>query len=292
MMNNTMNDMQRTKTSSPLFIIGQDLHIMNPAFIRAVDRQDAKSLVALAEQQVAAGARALDLQLSPAKKDSRQMGWTVETIRDAVDVPLFVSAHILSQPELLAQCRGTVTINSVTADPATLPAAMERAKEHGVELVVLLVRPGLTPFTVDERLQLAVEVLETATRVGLPTANLYLDPLFHLRPDPMTWYLSRGLPDTDSVLETIEMLPQLTGERVRTLMALSSASQFLPQAERAALHQRLLPLLFAAGLDAVILNCHDRRLMEIACNPAGEGLADFPPIAQVKTDLETATLLW
>ncbi len=284
--------MKSIKKPNSLLVIGQDMHIMNPGLIGAVEQQDGNSLSTMAEKQVAAGADALDLHLSLSTKDSRQMYWTLETISNAVHVPLFVSAHILSRPEMLAKFQGTVTINSVTADPATLPGNMERAKEHGVDLVVLLVRPGMTPFTVDERLQIAMEVLDTADRVGLSPANLYLDPLFHLRPDPMTWQLSRGLPDIDSVLETIEMLPQLAGEKVRTLVALSSASQFLPQSERSGLHQRLLPMLIAAGLDAVIMNCHDSRLMEIARDPNADGKDNFQPIEQGKENLDTAMLLW
>ena len=285
-------DKQKKNTSSSLLIIGQDMHIMNPELIQAVEQQDSKSLATMAEKQVATGAHALDLNLGPAKKSCNQISWAVESIQNAVNVPLFISSHVLSRPEILDSHRGTATVNSVTADPATLAGSMERAKEHGADLVVLLVRPGLTPFSVDERLQVATEVLETASRTGFPLASLYLDPLFHIRPDPMTWQLSRGLPDIDSVLETIEMLPQLAGEKVRTLVALSSASQFLPPSERPGLHHRLLPMLAAAGLDAVILNCHDSRLMEIARNPKFEVEGEPLPMPQVSTNLDTAALLW
>lgn len=292
MKENTVRDTKTSKTSHPLLIIGQDMHIMNPGLIRAIEQQDGNSLATMAEKQVETGADALDLNLGPAKKSGNQIRWAVETIQSAVNVPLFISSHVLSQPEILDMHQGTATINSVTADPATLAGAMEKAKEHGADLVVLLVRPGLTPFNVDERLQLAVDVLETATRVGFPLAGLYLDPLFHFRPDPMTWHLSRGLPDIDSVLETIEMLPQLAGEKIRTVAALSSASQFLPQSERSSLHQRLLPMLIAAGLDALIMNCHDKRLMEIARAPNAEGKENFQPIDQGKENLDTAMMLW
>ena len=258
---------QAHNTPTPLTIIGQDMHIMNPGFSRAVEEKDGSSLAVMAEKQVEAGAQALDLNLGPARKNNSLIRWAVAAIQEAVQVPLFISSHVLSQPDGLKTHRGTPTINSVTADPSSLSAAMNMAKEHGAHLVVLLVRPGLTPFTVDERLQLAMEVLDTADRSGFPLADLYLDPLFHLRPDPMTWQLSRGVPDIDSVLKTIELLPQLSDEKVRSLVAISSASQFLPASERPGLHQRLLPMLAAAGLDAVILNCHDSRLMEIARKP-------------------------
>lgn len=292
MKDNTVTDMKRTKTSTPLTIIGQDMHIMNAELVRAVEQQDGKSLAEMAEKQVAAGADGLDLNFGLSKKSGKRFHWAVEAIKDAVDVPLFISSHVLSHSKILDEHRGRVTVNSVTADPTTLATAMEKAREYGADLVVLLVRPGLTPHTVDERLQVATEALETAARVGFPLTDLYLDPLFHLRPDPVTWQLSRGIPDIDSVLETIEMLPQLTEEKVRTLVALSSASQFLPRAERSGLHHRLLPLLVAAGLDAVILNCFDNKLMEIARNPKFEMDSELSPIPQVRANLDTATLPW
>jgi len=277
------------KTTSSLLIIGQDMHIMNPVLFQAVEEQDSKILARMARKQVTAGAHALDLNLGPAKKSDQRLHWALKTIQEAANVPLFISSRVLSQPKILDKLQGTATINSVTADPTTLAADMEKAKTYSARLVVLLVRPGLTPFSVDERLQVAGDVLETASRVNFPLTDLYLDPLFHIRPDPVTWQLSRGLPDIESVLETIRMLPQLAGEKIHTLVALSSASQFLPPTERNGLHRRLLPMLAAAGLDAVILNCHDDRLMEIARNPLLPGTA--LPMPQVKT-VDTATILW
>ncbi len=274
--------------SEPMLLIGQDMHIMNPDLLDAVAQRDAEKLAGMAQKQATAGAHALDLNLGPARKSCQAMHWAVETIQGAVNIPLFISSRILDQPEILALHRGTATVNSVTADPASLAENMGRAGQYNAHLVVLLVRPGLTSFAVDERLALAVEVLDTAASTGFPIENLYLDPLFHLRPDPMTWQLSKGMPDIDSVLETLKLLPQLTGERVRTLVALSSASQFLPPAERFGLHQRLLPMLASAGCDAVILNCHDRRLMEIGLHPELKDGGDSLCHPRLQTDRATS----
>jgi cobalamin-dependent methionine synthase I len=236
------------------------MHILNPLFLRAVEEKDAKTLAAMAVRQAEAGADALDLNLGPARKNSSLLGWAMEVILEAVPLPLFAASQILAMPELLKRHQGRITVNSVTADPATLPDDMKRAQEHQAGLVVLLVRPGLTPFRAEDRLLIAAEVLETAARTGFPLAELHVDPLFPPSPDPFR----QGMPDIDPVLETIAALPFLSKEKARSLIALSSASAFLPPAKRTALHRRLLPLLTAAGLDAVILGCHDRRLMEIA----------------------------
>ena len=52
MKDNTVTEMKRTKTSSPLTIIGQDMHIMNAELVRAVEQQDGKSLAKMAEISV------------------------------------------------------------------------------------------------------------------------------------------------------------------------------------------------------------------------------------------------
>ena len=252
-----------------LRFVGQDMQILNPLFFLAVEERDSRAVAAMARRQADAGADALDLNLGPAKKNSSLLAWAIETVRAAVDLPLFVASQILATPDLLQQYQGSITINSVTADPATLAADMERAGKCGAGLVVLLTKPGQSVFSADDRLLLAAEVLETAARTGFSLDRLYLDPLF--RPSP------QGLPDLEPVLETLAALPFLSQEKVNTVAALSSASAFLPAAKRPALHQRLLPLLAEAGLDTVILNCNDRALMEI-----GRCLSDCPaqPLCQ------------
>lgn len=249
-----------------LHLVGQDMHILNPVFFRAIEERDSRALAAMAVRQAEAGADALDLNVGPTKKSSDLLAWAVDTILAATQLPLFVAAQILSQPDLLQQYRGSITINSVTAAPATLAVNMEKAGEHGAELVVLLTRPGLNSGSVDDRLQLAAEVLETANQTGFPLARLHLDPLFRPSHDPVR----QGFPDLDPVLEILAALPLLSREKVNSVVSLSSASAFLPAAKRSALHHRLLPLLAAAGLDTIILNCNDRRLMNIARNNSTE----------------------
>lgn len=247
-----------------LRLIGQDMQIMNPLFFRIIEKRDSRALAAVAVRQAETGADALDLNLGPAKKNGDLLTWAIETILAATQLPLFVASQILSQPALLRKHGDKLTVNSVTADPMTLATDMKRVGDCGAKLVVLLARPGFSPFTADDRLQLAAEVVETATRTNFPLKKLYVDPLFRPSPDPVR----QGLPDIDPVLETLAALPLLSQEKVPSLLALSSASTFLPAAKRPAFHHRLLPLLAAAGLDAVILNCNDRTLMEIARSDA------------------------
>lgn len=244
-------------------IIGEDLHLLNPAFLQAMEKRDEVALVALARQQVKNGATALDVNLGQSRKLGRLTPWLVETIQGAVNVPLFLANHVLQQQRALEVHKGQATINAVTANQEHLVAAMETAKYFSARLVVLLVSAELTPTDVNGRLFLATQVLDTAARAEFPLSQLYLDPVIACRPDPVSWQLSAGLPDIDTIVDTITMVNELTPEPVRTMVAISNASLCLAKGDRSLFHCRLLPLLFEAGLDAAIMNCRDESLMAV-----------------------------
>lgn len=248
-------------------IIGENMHIMNPQFLKALEEVDEDLLVHLARRQVEAGATALDINLGQNRKFGRLTPWLVETIQDRLKVPLFLSSHVLSQQRALEIHRSSATINAVTANHTELCRAMEITKFFQASLVVLLVSSELTPMDVNGRLQLAMQVLETAEKAGLSPGQLYLDPVICCRPDPASWNLSAGLPDIDVVLESIRLVKELSSRPPKTIVAISNSSVCLPRSKRSAFHCRLLPLLAEAGLDAVIMNCLDTNLMAVSREP-------------------------
>jgi len=244
-------------------IIGENMHIMNTRFLEALDTKDEQTICTMAHRQQVAGATALDLNLGQSKKLAALTTWLIQTVHKVVDLPIFVSSHILKQPEILDTYQGRLVINAVTANDDELARAMHTARTSDSGLVVLLVSSELTPGDINGRLQLASRVLDTAGETGMPLENIYLDPVIACRPDPATWALAAGLPDMDITCGAIRLLKEMS-EQWNTIVALSNASACLPAGERSALHCQLLPLLAEAGLDAVILNCLDRQLMAVS----------------------------
>jgi 5-methyltetrahydrofolate--homocysteine methyltransferase len=186
----------------------------------------------------------------------------METIQSQWDIPLFLPAGSKLE-KALQHHRGKATINAVTADPNHLDQIITLARDYNANLVVLLTKPGLRAGGSQQQLQLALNVLERSDAIGLPIDNLYLDPVFSVRTDPMTWSLSGGMPDLDRVLELISFIGELTDQRAKTILALSNGTLGLPAHKRSAFHCRMLPLLIEAGLRAVILNCRDNALMKV-----------------------------
>lgn len=251
-------------------LIGEGLHILNIGVEAAFRNRERSILIARAEKEIAAGAQALAINLGPGKSMAALTPWVVESIADAVDVPLFLSSGVTGMPQLLEKYGPRITVNAVTANPDLLERHLETARRHATGIVVLLVRPGLVPAGIHDRLRLASEVIGKAVEIGLPLQQLYLDPVITCRPDPTAWRISRGMPDVSSVAETIAYIRDLQQD-IRTIVALGSGTPGLAGGMRSALQSRMLQIFATAGLDAVILNCLDRSLMAAAAGAHGNG---------------------
>ena len=252
-----------------LLVVAAGLHVLNQQACAAITDRDQEALLSLARQHLARGAQALAVNPGPGRAMAELTPWVTETLRQELPVPLFLSAQILAFPELLRRHGHNLTINAVTADPASLPGSLATAKECGSGLVVLLVKPGLTPAGSADRLALASEVIDQALKIGFPLRHLYLDPLLTMRPDPLAWRISRGLPDLAPVVETMSQLRELD-EGLRTIVALGNCAQGENSNGRTGIQARVLAVLIDAGLDAVILNGQDPSLLH-ACHALAGG---------------------
>lgn len=244
------------------FLVAEGLHVLNRQVYEAVSRQDGASLRRLVRDHMGAGAgaQALAINLGRGRTMARLTPWVISSVAEWTDTPLFVSANILDHAPVLRSFGTRIIVNAVTADTASLACSLRTAQQFGVGLVVLLVRPGLSPCGAHDRLVLAAEVLDLASRVGMPFSRLYLDPVLGCRPDPIAWNISRGFPDAGPVAESIAMIKELEGG-VRTLVGLGPGTEGLSGERRDRMQLSVLSLLTAAGLDAVIMNCLNGVLM-------------------------------
>ncbi len=274
-------------------IIGADLHIMNPLLVQAVKERNSDRVVALARDQVEAGAQGLVVNLGTCRWLTARTAWLIECLQEITTVDLLLSSHVLADPAVLKSCRLRVIVNAVTGDPRTLPQHLRQAAACGVGLVVLLSRPGQVVAAVDDRLELAATVLATADEVGFPRQHLWLDPLLQLHPDPHSWALGRGVPAMHPVLETIRLLPELVGSPVQTILSLEAMDAIADRKERSRLQVILLGLLRKVGASAVIMDCHDPFLVAAA---QGRDLEETAPVATANPatamGLDLATLPW
>lgn len=74
-----------------MYIIGENIHIVSPKVKEALANRDREFFMESAVKQVEAGAKAIDVNLGPRKKDWETVfPWIVETLEAVVDVPLCI----------------------------------------------------------------------------------------------------------------------------------------------------------------------------------------------------------
>jgi len=260
----------------PLFTISENLHILNPAFRQAIEQEDQNALLQLTRNSLRHGTQTLAITTGPSKAMGAALPWIVESIQREHPTPLFLPA--LDSPALeqaLKVHRGKATINAVTAEPKQLRRTMRLACKYGARVVVLLTRPGLASSDLQQRLDIAFTVLEQAKAIGMDWNQLYLDPILSAETNPMAWGLRQGMPSLEPTLQILPLLAELSGGQTKTILGLSNSTFGLPAEQRSIIHRRILPLLAASGLNAVLLNSRDKELMQVAC-----GLKQSQPLQQ------------
>ena len=241
-----------------MYIIGENIHIISEKVKIALSERDAYFFQDLAVKQVEAGARALDINLGPRKKDGEEVfPWMVQTVEAVVDVPLsFDSTNLLGiEAGLKKITKAQPIINSTSAEPERLEKVPLLAKQYNSRLVALTMGSSGIPVAADERVNIAVEkLIPRMIEIDYSMENLIIDPLVL------------------TVSGCQEYCPQLI-EAVRTLqyawdpspsisVGLSNVSNAVPFENRALINRVYCAMLMGVGLQMMIANPMDLKLKE------------------------------
>ncbi len=241
-----------------MYIIGENIHIISPKVREAVAERDAKFFQDTAVRMVEAGADAVDLNIGPQKKRGHEiLPWLVEVVEKVVDVPLVFDTTNLTAIE--AACE-TVTkaqpiINSTDARAERLQTVPAVAKKFNTRLIALTMAEGMIPVGADERVGLALEkLIPHMLEMDFPISDLIIDPLV-LTVSGCQEYC----PECIEAVRTLKFAwdpPPLTNS------GLSNVSNQVPSALRPLINRTYMVMLMGAGIDMVIADPFDRKLME------------------------------
>jgi 5-methyltetrahydrofolate corrinoid/iron sulfur protein methyltransferase len=241
-----------------MYIIGENIHIISQKVKDALRDRDARFFQEQAVLQVEAGAKALDLNLGPRKKDGEEVfPWLVETVEAVVDVPLSFDTTNLAGIEagLKKVTKAQAIINSTSAEPERLEKVPLVAKQYNARLIALTMGKSGIPVSADERVGIALEqLIPRALEIDFPIEDLIIDPLVL------------------TVSGCQEYCPELI-EAVRTLqyawdppppisVGLSNVSNAVPNENRPLLNQVYCAMLMGAGLQMMIADPLDEELKE------------------------------
>jgi 5-methyltetrahydrofolate corrinoid/iron sulfur protein methyltransferase len=243
-----------------MLIIGENISVTATAIGNAVKERNPEPIVSLAKAEAEAGADYIDVNIGPATKNGEElMQWVVKEIQKEVDLPLALDTKNVSAIEAgLKVHKGTAMINSVTGDRDKLDVLMPMAKQYNARIVgIALTKEGVPP-DVESRLEIAMNIVNSAMEHGVPLENLYLDPIVL----PVA-VLQEQVHNCIEGLKVFKQLQEMMGlpEQPRTTVGLSNVSQSSPPELKSLINRTMLCVLLANGLDSAIIDPLDRDII-------------------------------
>ncbi|MFH1104275.1 MAG: dihydropteroate synthase [Actinomycetota bacterium] len=242
-----------------MYIIGENIHIVSDKVKAALADRDAGFFRKLAVAQVEAGARALDINLGPRKKDGEEVfPWVVRTLEEVVDVPLSLDSTNLAGIEagLKAITRAQPIVNSVSAEEERLEAVPLVAKKYNARLVALTMAKSGIPVSAGERVNLAIEkLIPRLVEIDYPMSDLIIDPL--------VLTVSGCQEYAPELIEAVHTLQVVWDPPPAISVGISNVSNGVPAGNRSLVNRVYLAMLMGAGLQMMIADPFDKEQNEV-----------------------------
>lgn len=129
--------------------------------------------------QVAAGAAILDVNAGVPKADEAAlMVEIIRQVQEVTRVPLCIdTANIVALEAALKFYKGKALVNSVNGEEERLETVLPLIKQYGAAVIGLTLDDDGIPKTVEKRIQIADKIINRATAMGIPIADIVIDPL-------------------------------------------------------------------------------------------------------------------
>jgi 5-methyltetrahydrofolate--homocysteine methyltransferase len=237
-----------------MLIVGERINSSRKRVREAIAARDAEFIQQEARQQDEAGADLIDVNCGTfIGQEAACMEWLVHTVQEATAKPLCLDSP---DPETIAAAlplhrNGQPMINSISNEADRITKLAPLVRDSGARVVALCVgKAGTMPQTHVQRIDEASALIEAITGYGVPLGNVYVDPVVC----PVANDIRAGLAVMEAIRGLKEKFPG-----VNTICGLSNVSFGLPL--RHLLNQNFLVLCMAAGLDGVILDPLDKRIV-------------------------------
>jgi 5-methyltetrahydrofolate corrinoid/iron sulfur protein methyltransferase len=242
-----------------MYIIGENIHIISQAVKDALRDRDREFFMELALKQVEAGAKAVDINLGPRKKDYAEVfPWMIQAIETVVDVPLCIDTTNVFGMEaaLKAVTKAQPILNSTSAEAERLELVPALAKKYGAKLIALTMAKSGIPVGADERVGIALEnLIPRCMELDIPIEDLIIDPL--------VLTVSGCQEYCPECIEAVRTLQYAWDPPPGISVGLSNVSNAVPRSNRPLINQVYCAMLMGAGLQMMIADPLDKELLEV-----------------------------
>ena len=237
--------------------VGENINIMSRTIGPAIKERRSEPILEMAKHQEKVGIDYLDLNIGPSRKAGQEvMDWLVKLVQGEVKKPLSLDTTNADAMEAgLKIHKGKALINSVSLQPERLERALPMAKTYNAHVIGLLWGKEGMPRDANERASHAVDFIYRANELGIPTEDIWIDPIV----SPVSVEINQVL----SCLEFMSMLKDIAPE-AKSIVGLSNISNGTPDNLRPVLNRTYLMMLMKYGLYSAIVDAYDKELLSIA----------------------------
>lgn len=240
-----------------MILVGESVHVISKQISSAVESRNPGPIQELAVLQAQAGADYLDLNLGPLSKNPVEtVQWVVETVQDAVDLPLSIDTlNPDAMKAALEVCTKTALINCANAGTVGKEKVFPLAKTYSADLIVMTFTEDGMPNDADERAAFVLDIVEYGDELGIPRDRIWIDGL--LLP------ICVNQQQVTQYLEFAKMFEEL-GTGAKIITGLSNVSSCgTPEQYRQILNRTLYMILKRYGHSALIVDVLDEELVKL-----------------------------
>ena len=239
-----------------MLVVGERINSTRKRVKPAIIERDEEVIKSEALIQVEAGANILDCNAAEVgvDKEPDTLPWLVEFVQSVTDgVPCAIdSPNSKAVEAALKVHKGEAMINSITAEKAKYDSLIPLVVDSKSKVIALVMDDSGIPKTAEKRVEVGRKLVGDMLAAGVEDDKIYVDPLVF----PISTDGQAGL----AVLNTIATLKaEFPG--IHFVNGLSNVSYGLPV--RKLLNQAFVVLNMASGLDAVIVDPTDKKLMSL-----------------------------
>jgi len=245
-----------------MIIVGELINASRKAVGEAIKQNDAAFIQKLAIDQTEAGATYIDVNAGIfVGKEGDCMEWLIKNIKEVTKLPCSIDSPDPKVIERGIKLNGEeAMVNSISLEKKRLDTILPLIAGTSLKVVALCMNDQKMPETKEDRLKIADILINRLIQNNVKLENIYVDPLVQ----PISTNNTFGMGFIDTV-ETI--MEKYKG--IHTICGLSNISFGLP--ERKFLNRNFAVMAIAKGLDSLLIDPLDRKMMSSIC--AAETLA-------------------
>ncbi len=240
--------------NDPFLVIGERINPTGKKKLQESLRQkDMELVLQFAEEQEAAGASVLDVNMGMSGIDEKEMMLkALEELPGVTQLPLSLdSSHVEVLEAALRRYPGRALINSISMEKEKMERLLPLAKKYGAMFILLPLSDAGLPGSLEEKKTIIHRVLDCAAACGLSREDVIVDGL-----------VTTVGANPAAALETLETIRYCRDMGLATVVGLSNISFGLP--ERLHVNTAFLTMAVQAGLTMAIANPSQSLLMAAA----------------------------